>query len=707
MATWTRLVSNTKVGGGSTYPVPLNIDYTVQNIKRTGNTVTFDYGIRFSMSTGSYTYNSICAFCPAGKTKYVAFGANGNVHTVAGVYYYANKEYDPDVKDKTTLTTTKETVAFSYSQTVASDATSLKFSIGYGWNKHNPDQLGTADITVKFPIGFTNPSWTKYTINSLPATAYANMPYSYELTLQCDYGSSTANNKLSWISTDNISMASTTGTSLTGARTYTFKNANIGSHTFRGVISYTNASNKAATMVNDTTRKITVSFLNPTLTSITHTINNKTSGINLYRTTTVTSKSSATVNKNSSTPTAYVYFSDKTDAPGDSGGDGYYALSKNTYSNISKSYSHPGTRKGTFYAQLAIVGDDKDGDEVTFATYNKISYTMQAFVVPTATRTITYNKNNIYVGQTKFPVTVKVTAVNKSTYDTLTPTFNLGTCTGGNWAYDTDGLKHHSFATGTYNYTLIKSQTPYVAGNQASFKDELVYMDALNKSASTSVSSSTYTVKTIPKPTANEITLSISQNKSTKIISASITGDIDTDFRCNYTLYIEGAESGIIYATYNDFFTDTVNRKYNFKYDTSINEEYRARLVCNYVLVDETNVAGGSSTFTTRTVRVFDGDIAYVKYGTTIKEIYLSDAEDCPIPRIAFSYGETIGYAPLVTTSKTGSLRVKSGSTVYRIIEDYIPPLKQYQLAAYTHQELHAFTNYDIQHGHKKLRKRS
>ena len=138
MATWNRLVNSSSAGN-----VKLNIDYAVTNVNRSGNTVTFNYGVRFSMATSTYTYNNIAAFCPSGGTRYTAFNSgSGSRHTTKGTYYYANTSG---------ATTTSETTPFYFSQTVSSSATSLTFAVGFGWNAWSPSQKGSANITVSFP----------------------------------------------------------------------------------------------------------------------------------------------------------------------------------------------------------------------------------------------------------------------------------------------------------------------------------------------------------------------------------------------------------------------------------------------------------------------------------------------------------------------------------------------------------------------------
>lgn len=701
MATWSTLASNSNAGN-----VTLNVEYTVTNVARSGNTVTFNYGVRFTMATNTYTYNSIAAFCPAGGTRYYA-KVSGSA-TSKGTYYYANT---------TGNTTTAETIPFSYSKTVGVNDTSLSFEIGFGWNAYTPSQKDKKSVTVTFPKGFTNPSWGTYTITSFPSTAYANMPYSYNIALSCSYGSSTGNNSLAWASTSGITMVSTTGTSIAaGARSYTFSNSNIGSHTFRGVINYKNSSGTNSSMANSTTRALSVSFLNPTLTGVSNSLN----GTSFYRTATVQSTANATVTGNSCAPTVFTYFSSP-DAAGDGSGTGFYdigsynAAQSSTISSAKKSYTHPGNKPGTFYSRLSLRGNNGSGTWTEFATAGQVSYTMHEFVVPTATRTITYNKHNVYVGQTKFPVTVQVTNTSKSQYDTLTPTFSVGTCKNNSWSYDTNALGTHSFANGTYNMTLTKTSNPYSVGDTASFRDEMVYKDALNANAYTSVNSTSYTVKTIPQPSTSEISIMVSSNEISKTITAGITGNFDSDLVGQYILYLENASGTTIYAQTTGTIGYDNYIEHTFTYNGSVSENYKVRMVANFALVDENNVQGSITTSYSSTIRVIGGTRIYIKHdGENYDKLFPVGADKCPNPRLAIKYGDTVKYVPLFTdtpSAGTKQLWVRQGGTSYYTLlnttfelfypSDNLYPegnelsyedisvYKHLFLANYTHQEIH------------------
>lgn len=700
MATWNRLVSSSSAGN-----VSMNIDYAVTNVSRSGNTVTFNYGIRFTMAGNSYTYNNIAAFCPKDGTRYYAFGGNGSSHTNKGTYYYASST---SVK-----TTTTETVPFSYSKTVGVNDTSLTFSVGFGWNAYTPSQKGSANITVTFPKGFTYPSWTKYTINSFPAMAYANMTYTYNIDLACSYGSSTSQNLLYWegyAGSHGVSMVSTTGTSIgAGARTYTFANADIGSYNFRGVIRYNDGSTKYN--VHSTTYPLTVSFLNPTLTGVNHRLN----ATSFYRTSTVTATTTATLNRNSASPNLYTYFSDTADAAGDGSGAGYYLIATNaSANNVSKSYTHRGDRPGTFYTQVALNGNNATG-WTNFNNYGYLEYTMQQFVAPTATRTITYNKKNVYVGQKKFPLTINVTATNKSQYDTLTPTMKTYVVR--------DGLRNlnvnltNNFATGIYNQTLNNSYVNPAVGETISFTSDLTYKDALNADKTTSVSSTEYIVKPMPQPVSGEVGITLSIDELTHILKATVTGNFDDEFKCIYTLYIENASGTTIYSTQTDELSYDGNNEHTYNYTTNLSENYKARLVCKYVLADDADVSGSSVTLYSNNVNIYGGAKLFVKKGNSYAKFFpIVDEADCEKPRLVIKKGTSLYYLPLYTdTPSAGSrcLWVKQGSTSYYTLantqfgklypsDDLYPEGNELQyedLEVFTHQFLSAYTHQEIRNG--------
>lgn len=147
MATWTRVANGSTAGN-----VSMNIDIGIQSVTRTSNSnVRVVYGVRFSMASNNYTYNNIAAFCPKDSgNKYYAFGGNGKAHTNSGTWYYANST--------SISTTTSETCPFIIDIPVTITQTSASFEVGYGWNSHNPSQMGSSSITVSFPTGATAPT---------------------------------------------------------------------------------------------------------------------------------------------------------------------------------------------------------------------------------------------------------------------------------------------------------------------------------------------------------------------------------------------------------------------------------------------------------------------------------------------------------------------------------------------------------------------
>lgn len=158
MATWNRLVSGSTAGN-----VSLNIDYAIQSVTRTSNTnVRVVYGIRFSMATSTWTYNSIAAFTPAGGTRRYAFNSSsGSYHTNSGTYYYANTSGS---------TTTSETCPFTIDIPVSLTQTSASFEVGYGWDAYTPNQKGSSSITVNFPTGATAPTGLSCSVSNVTET---------------------------------------------------------------------------------------------------------------------------------------------------------------------------------------------------------------------------------------------------------------------------------------------------------------------------------------------------------------------------------------------------------------------------------------------------------------------------------------------------------------------------------------------------------
>lgn len=156
---WNRLVSGSTDGN-----ISLDIDYSITSCARTSNTnVRVTYGIRFSMSTNVYTYNSIAAFCPSGGSRYYAFNSGtGRYHTDKGTYYYANTSGS---------TTTVETCPFTIDIPVTITQTSATFKIGYGWDGWTPSEVSSSPITVTFPTGATAPTGLSCSVTPISETS--------------------------------------------------------------------------------------------------------------------------------------------------------------------------------------------------------------------------------------------------------------------------------------------------------------------------------------------------------------------------------------------------------------------------------------------------------------------------------------------------------------------------------------------------------
>ncbi len=682
------------------------------DVSRSGNNVSFSFGIRLRRTSGSYTTNAITiryGNSASGTMKRIQGSGTSNLLTQNTWYYAADSNK-----------TTTETYSWSYSGSPGTGAGTVAITVGWNDTLGNPGAGSSGYVAYTFyvPYGasFTYPYWTKYVVNSFPATAYSNIPYSYNIDLACNYGSSTSQNLLYWegYSGDHgVTMVSTTGTSIgAGARTYTFNNNDIGSYNFRGVIRYNDGSTKYN--VHGTTYPLTVSFLNPTITGVSNILN----ATSFYRTSTVQSTSSATITGNSASPTVYTYFSSP-DAPGDGSGTGFYkigsydAAKTSTFSGVTKSYTHPGNKPGTFYARLSMRANNAAGSWTEFATAGQVSYTMQQFVAPTMTRTITYQKHNVYVGQTKLPVSTVVTAVSKSQYDTLTPSCSVLPLKNGTAISNVSSA--HNWANGTYNATLTVPAC--VSGDTISFRDQMVYKDALNADAYDNVNSTSYVVKTIPQPNIAEISIMVSSNEIKKQITAGVTGNFDSDFVGQYTLYLENASGTTVYAQtsgtvgYDDYV------EHIFTYNGSVSENYKIRMVSNFALSDETSVKGTSTTTYSGTIRVIGGTKIYIKHdGENYDKLLPVDADECPKPRLAFKYGDTIKYVPLYTdtpSAGTKQLWVRQGGTSYYTLlntqfgslypsDDLYPEgneLSYEDLTAFTHQFLSSYTHQQIHDG--------
>ena len=144
MANWIRVANGSTAGN-----ISMNVDIGIQSVTRTSNSnVRVVYGVRFSMATSTYTYNSVAAFCPKGGSRYYAF-KNGSGHTNSGTWYYANTSGS---------TTTGETCPFTINIPVSLTQTSASFEVGYGWDAYTPNQKGSSSVSVSFPTGATAPT---------------------------------------------------------------------------------------------------------------------------------------------------------------------------------------------------------------------------------------------------------------------------------------------------------------------------------------------------------------------------------------------------------------------------------------------------------------------------------------------------------------------------------------------------------------------
>ena len=155
---WTRLVSNSNAGN-----ISLDIDYNLASVVRTSNSnVQVTLGIRCKSSNGhTWTQNSICAWIPAGGTRYYMFNSgSGSKKIDPKKYYYAN----------TGNGTTSETSPFVINLNVGITDTSASFAVGYGWNGYSPSQKGSSTIWVSFPTGASKPSGLYCSVSSRTET---------------------------------------------------------------------------------------------------------------------------------------------------------------------------------------------------------------------------------------------------------------------------------------------------------------------------------------------------------------------------------------------------------------------------------------------------------------------------------------------------------------------------------------------------------
>ena len=144
MANWIRVANGSTAGN-----ISMNVDIGIQSVTRTSNSnVRVVYGVRFSMATSTYTYNSVAAFCPKGGSRYYAFNHSSG-HTSSGTWYYAYTDEK---------THTGEVCPFTIDIPVSLTQTSASFEVGYGWDAYTPNQKGSSSVSVSFPTGATAPT---------------------------------------------------------------------------------------------------------------------------------------------------------------------------------------------------------------------------------------------------------------------------------------------------------------------------------------------------------------------------------------------------------------------------------------------------------------------------------------------------------------------------------------------------------------------
>lgn len=135
-----------------TTSAPGNISLTVRggydSVTRSNNTITFLYGVAFTQSSSSYTYNSIAAF-PGGTRRYAFNSSSGSSHTSNGTWYYAYTSGS---------TRTSEYCGFSGTLSVSGAASgTTSFRVSVGWDGWTPTAYDGYTVYIPYPaIG--NPS---------------------------------------------------------------------------------------------------------------------------------------------------------------------------------------------------------------------------------------------------------------------------------------------------------------------------------------------------------------------------------------------------------------------------------------------------------------------------------------------------------------------------------------------------------------------
>lgn len=184
--------------------VPLKICGGYTNVQRNGDSIEFDYGIRFAMSTWTWTSNSIAAFVD--DERYYAFYGNSQ-HTQKDVWYYANSQYQE--------TTTDETCRFHWSGKASGlGSGSINISIGTGWNAYTPWNAYTYSFSVPYPAAA---SYTvSYNANGGSGAPGSQTKYQgYTLTLSSTRPTRSGYEFLGWSTSSSGSVSYSPGSSYT------------------------------------------------------------------------------------------------------------------------------------------------------------------------------------------------------------------------------------------------------------------------------------------------------------------------------------------------------------------------------------------------------------------------------------------------------------------------------------------------------------
>lgn len=192
MATWVNEVT-TSSGGN----ISLIISGGYAGVWRNGSSIGFSYGVRFTMSSSTYTYNSIAAF--VGGTRYYAFNSgSGASHTTKGTWYYAGGE-----------------TPFGWSGTASGTGSgSVTISVGTGWNAWTPSNNYTYSFSVPYPAAA---SYTvSYNANGGSGAPGSQTKYQgYTLTLSSTRPTRSGYEFLGWSTSSSGSVSYSPGSSYT------------------------------------------------------------------------------------------------------------------------------------------------------------------------------------------------------------------------------------------------------------------------------------------------------------------------------------------------------------------------------------------------------------------------------------------------------------------------------------------------------------